>query len=123
MAKPTDPMDEIVRANLIKFRDEAKLSQADAADIAGVALDNLRRYENGTTATVPGTVLSALARSYGHAVDDFFSPTPPPAKLDERPIFFLRTRPGAEIDPKTYRELQDLIDKANKDARKKTAKK
>ena len=36
MAKARDPQDEIVRQNIIKFRNEAGMSQADAADVSGV---------------------------------------------------------------------------------------
>lgn len=122
MAKPEDPDDVICRRNLVAFRDEAGMSQADAAEVAGVALDNLRRYENGKTSTVPGAVIAKLARAYGHAAEDFYSPHPPKAKLEERPVFFLRTRPGAEIDQATYAHLLDVIEEANK-ARGKKGKK
>ncbi|MGN6105448.1 MAG: helix-turn-helix domain-containing protein [Kofleriaceae bacterium] len=116
---PEDPRNLIIRENLQRFREEASMSQADAADASGVPLDNLRRYENGVTASVPHTVIATLAKVYGHAMEDFENPNPPPAKLEERPVFFLRTRPGAEIDQKTFRELQEIIDKANREARKK----
>jgi transcriptional regulator with XRE-family HTH domain len=119
MAKPHDPVDEVIRKNLVRFREEAEMSQADAAETAGIALDNLRRYENGTTATVPYTVIAALAKAYGHAMEDFSNGDPPPAKLEERPVFFLRTRPGAVVDADTFRELQAIVEKANKDARRK----
>lgn len=122
MAKTEDPDDVICRRNLLAFREEADMSQADAAEAAGVALDNLRRYENGTTATVPGPVIAKLAKVYGHAAEDFYMPHPPKAKLEERPVFFLRTRPGAEIDEKTYAELLDVIDKANRESRTKRKK-
>jgi transcriptional regulator with XRE-family HTH domain len=123
MAKPEDPRDTFARKNMVAFRKEAGMSQADAADTAGIALDNLRRYENGTTTTIPGSVIEALAKAYGHAMEDFYSPSPPKARLEERATFFLRTRPGAEIDAKMYAELNDIIEKANRAAagkRKKT---
>lgn len=123
MAKAIDPRDEIVRRNLVKFRDEAKLSQAQAGDLSGVPVDAIRRYETGTTATVPGTVLSELAKLYGHSVDDFFMTNPPKAKLEEVPLLFLRARPGVEIDMDLYNEIQELIDKANVEMRGKKTKK
>src|SRR5512139_2294896 len=122
MAKIADPHDEIVRINLKKFREEASLSQAEAAELAGVPIDNLRRYENGITSNVPGVVLYQLAKAYGHAVDDFHQLNPPPAKLEDRPVFFLRMRPGVDIDPDTISRLQDVIEKANKDLRTKRKK-
>lgn len=122
MAKITDPHDEIVRINLKKFREEASLSQAEAAEMAGVPIDNLRRYENGVTSNVPGVVLFQLSKIYGHAVDDFHQLNPPPAKLDDRPVFFLRTRPGVDIDPDTLAKLHEVIDKANRELRTKRKK-
>lgn len=115
--KAPDPRDEIVRRNLAKFRDEAELSQAEAGDLSGVPVDAIRRYETGVTQTVPGTVLSELAKIYGHSMDDFFMTHPPKAKLDEAPSLFLRSRPGARINMDTYKKIQDLIDKANADMR------
>jgi transcriptional regulator with XRE-family HTH domain len=117
MTDPQDHEDEIVRKNLIAFREAADLSQADAAEVAGIALDNLRRYENGKTNKVPGTVLAALAKAYGHAIEDFMSASPPPARLEDRPVFFLRTRPGAEVDAKVYKKLQEIIEEANREVR------
>lgn len=116
-AKPPDPLDEVVRGNLKKFREEADISQAESAELAGIPIDNLRRYENGVTGTVPGTVLRQLAKVYGHAVDDFFEKSPPPARLEDRPVFFLRTRPGVEVDFETHARLQEIIDKANREVR------
>lgn len=110
-------MEETVRQNLMKFRDEAELSQTEASELSGVVIDNLRRYESGVTRNVPGTVLAALAKVYGHAVDDFFQDEPPPAKLEEAPTIFLRTRPGADVPSEKLRQLQDQVDKVNREIR------
>ena len=117
MAKPPDPMEEIVRANLVKFREEAGLSQSEAAELSGVVIDNLRRYESGATRNVAGTALAALAKVYGHSVDDFFSDDPPPARLDEAPTIFLRIRPGSDVPSDKLRQLQEQIDKVNREIR------
>lgn len=119
MAKPEDPNDVICRRNMVAFREAANMSQADAADLSGIALDNLRRYESGKTTTVPGPVVAALAKVYGHAMEDFYNPTPPKAKLEGAPVFFLKTRPGVEIDEKKYAELLGIIEQANKESRSK----
>jgi len=116
-AKTPDPLDAIVRANLKRFREAIEMNQRAAADLAGLPVENLRRYENGKTATVPGPVLRELGKIYGHAMDDFFERDPPVANLDERPVFFLRTRPGIEVDREMHGKLQDIIDKANRDLR------
>jgi transcriptional regulator with XRE-family HTH domain len=114
MVKP-DTRDTI-RENLVRFRKEASLSQAAAAEAAGISIDNLRRYESGKTDKVPSDVLAALAPVYGHAQEDFSNPSPPKAKLADRPVFFLRTRPGVEIDEKVYADLLKVIDDANRTA-------
>src|SRR5262245_51758376 len=122
MAKVLDPQEELTRTNMTLFREEANLSQAEASELSGVPLDNLRRYENGTTSTIPFPVIAALAKVYGHAMEDFAMKDPPPAKLDEQPVFFLRTRPGVKVDPKLVQDLQRHIDEANKTAHKKRGK-
>lgn len=113
MAKAPDPRDELVRRNMIRFREEAELSQAQVGDLTGVPVDAIRRYETGTTATVPGTVLSELAKLYGRSMDDFFATNPPKGKPDEAPVLWLRSRPGAEVDQVLYDKIKALIDDAN----------
>ncbi len=122
MAKAADPRDELVRTNLIKFREESDLSQAQLGDLSGVPVDAIRRYEGGITQTIPGTALSEFAKVFGRSMDDFFLTHPPKAKPDEAPVLFLRSRPGADIDLETYKKIQDLIDKANADMRGKKGK-
>lgn len=117
VAKAPDPMDETVKQNLVKFREEAGLTQAEAAELSGVPVDSLRRYENGGTRNVPGTSLAALAKTYGHSVDDFFMDAPPPARLDEAPTIFLRTRPGVDIPVDKLRALQEQVDRINRELR------
>lgn len=115
-------MNDTVRKNLKRFREEADMTSDQTAQISGVSVDNLRRYENGSS-SVPADVLHKLAGIYGHTVDDFFQEQPPPANLATRPVFHLRTLPGVDIDEKKYKELQDLINKANSDVRSKRSKK
>jgi transcriptional regulator with XRE-family HTH domain len=123
MAKAPDPRDELVRRNMVRFREEADLSQAQVGDLTGIPVDAIRRYEGGTTATVPGTVLSELAKLYGRSMDDFFATNPPKGKPDEAPVLFLRSRPGAEIDQELYEKIKAMIDDANSKMRGKKAKK
>lgn len=118
MGKTRDPQEETIQKNLAKFREEAELSQAQAADLSGVPLDNLRRYEKGASG-VPATVLKMLADVYGHRVDDFYAIDPPKADRAEAPVFFLRTFPGAEVDAEVYRDLIKAIEDGNMRQRKK----
>lgn len=99
---------------MIKFRGQAGLSQAEAADLSGVPLDALRRYETGISAAIPYSVVAKLAEAYGRATDHFNMPEPPaPPKRDELPVFFLRTRPGAKVDEATLRKLEAEVERAN----------
>ena len=118
MGKTRDPQEEVIRRNLARFRDEAELSQAQAADLSGVPLDNLRRYEKGDSG-VPATVLKLLADVYGHRVDDFYAVEPPKGDRAEVPVYFLRTFPGADIDEEVYRDVAKAIEDANARQRKK----
>jgi transcriptional regulator with XRE-family HTH domain len=111
-------MNDLVRKNLKKFRDEAGMTTEQAAQISKLSVDNIRRYESGKSG-VPSEVLRRLAVIYGHSMDDFFLEAPPKARLTERPVFHLMTMPGTEVDQKKFRELQDMIDKANAEMRPK----
>lgn len=120
MAKPPkapEPVEELIKANLLKFREEAGLSQSEAAELSGVVIDNLRRYETGSTRSVPAAALAALAKVYGHSVDDFFQEEPPPARLDEAPTIFLRIRPGSDVPSEKLRQLQSEVDRVNREIR------
>lgn len=121
--RPADPRDELVRTNLVNFRTEAGLSQAELGDLSGVPVDAIRRYEGGVTATIPGTALSEFARVFGRSIDDFFATNPPKAKPQEAPVLFLRSRPGAEIDMDLYKKIQEMVDEANAKMRGKKPKK
>ena len=118
--KPPDPLEEVVRRNVIAFREEAGLSQADAADVSGVPVYNLSRYERGETRNIPATVLHVLAEAYGRNVGDFYEPDPPPpAKLEERPAIFLRSRPDTAIDQEVYEKVMRAVRDANAELRAK----
>lgn len=122
MAKAPDPRDELVRRNMIRFREEADLSQAQVGDLTGIPVDAIRRYETGTTATVPGTVLSELAKLFGRSMDDFFMTNPPKGKPEEAPVLWLRSRPNAEVDQALYDKIKAMIDDANEKMRGKKGK-
>jgi transcriptional regulator with XRE-family HTH domain len=116
MAKTRDPSNDLVAKNLKAFRAESGLTTEQAAQMSGVSVDNLRRYERGDSG-VPADALRALAAIYGHAMDDFYVEKPPKADLAGRPQFRLQTMPGMNISAKHHKELQDHIDKANAEIR------
>lgn len=122
MAKPPESVDDIVRANLKKFRENAGYSQVDAAEASGVPYANLVRYETGKIVSVPYSVIAALGPVYGHPTDDFAKPDPPPARREDLPVFFLRTRPGVDVDSELLTRLQRVIDDANREVRGKRKK-
>lgn len=113
MAKALDPVDERIRKNLVRFREECGLSQAQLADLSGVPMNNLSRYERGENA-VPASVIDLLSAVFGRKPGDFYENEPGPApKPEERNVFFLRTWPGVEIDDKVAAEVREAIASAN----------
>ena len=120
MAKAPDPLEEIVRKNIIAFREGAGFSQAEAADLSGVPVYNLSRYERGESKSIPATVLHQLAEVYGRKLEDFYDPDPPPpAKVEDQPAIFLRTRPAVEIDQEIYQAVVRAVREANATLRSK----
>jgi len=97
---------------MVRFREEAGLSQADAALDSGIPVDNLRRYESGKV-HFDVVVLKAMADVYGHALEDFFASDPPPAKLEDRPAIFARIRGGIEVDDDIWGDVVRAVDRAN----------
>lgn len=97
VASAPDPTDETIRKNLVRFRKEAGLSQAEVADLSGVPMNNLSRYERGENG-IPSSILPQLARVFGREPGDFFraDPGPPPSQGD-LDVYFLRTRPGIAV--------------------------
>jgi transcriptional regulator with XRE-family HTH domain len=73
----TDSDREIVRKNLIRFRDEVGIDPRRASIRARIALDELEAYERGERDT-PRSVMEALAPVYGRRVGDFIEREPPP---------------------------------------------
>lgn len=124
MARTRDVDNEVVCKNLRAFRAAAGMSQDEASSASNVSIDNLRRYESGTV-TAPAAALLRLGEIYGHAMEDFFSDHPPAAKLDERPVLFLRSLPGVEVDREFLDKAHKVIAQVNAEfrERKKTAKK
>jgi transcriptional regulator with XRE-family HTH domain len=122
MTKTRDPQAELFRRNLIAFRNESGLSQQQLADLSGVGVDSIRKYESGTN-SVTATVIANFARVFGRSPGDFYEESPPPRGEHAKapPVFFLRTLPGADIDEATFRELQQKIDEANERVRKRKA--
>lgn len=116
MTKPADPRKLNITQNLVKFRNEAGLTQAQAAQAADVPIDTIRRLEQGTSLPDPLT-MDSLARIYGHAAGDLMLSDPPPARLEERPMFLLRTMPGMTIDHEAEQELEALIEEVNRKQR------
>ena len=117
-------MAELIRSNLVRLRDRAGLTQAEAADVSGVPVDNLRRYESGKSG-IDAATLKKIADAYGRPVDHFYMAEPPDVDAGSLPVFFLRTRPGVEIDSELFKTLLREVEQANQRAneiRKKKAK-
>ena len=118
VAKSPDLMDETIRKNIIKFREETKLSQAQVADLSGVPMNNLSRYERGENA-VPASVIPLLAQVFGRDPGDFYKSTPgPPPDDAELDVYFLRVRPGRDEDTQVTAEIRAAIARGNEKLRK-----
>ena len=110
---------EVVRTNLVRFREERGLSIAEASDLSGVAEANLGRYERGETKAIPFAAIVALAKIYGHSVDDFTKSEPPPAQLDDVPIYVVHAaRSDARFSEDDFEKLRRLAAEANRTARR-----
>lgn len=117
MAKPKlppDPVDELVRKNIRLMRDGLGYSTEAAAMMAGVSVDNLRRYESGKIEKVPSHVLRALAEIYGCQMEDFYLLDPPKPDPNAAPVAFLRTRPGIRYTPETHAKVMAIVEEASK---------
>lgn len=112
MAQRNDPLDDLIVRNLRRFREEAGLTQAEASEDSGVAIDNLRRYEGGRV-KAPVAALKRLVDVYGHSFDDLLEEDPPPADLTLRPPFRLILRGDEESIPS---DVLAQISQAVKDA-------
>ena len=112
---------EILRSNLIRFREDLGLSQAQVSSASGIPLDNLRRYEHGTVG-IRADVLLQLSEFFGVPMEAFYDPHWPKISRDDVPRYFLRTMPGVEIDQATYDKISKIIKQANEDVRGKRKK-
>jgi transcriptional regulator with XRE-family HTH domain len=116
VAKTRDPMNEIVRRNLKRFREEAGLTTEKVAAFTGISIDSLRRYESGGSG-VSYDVLAKLADVYGHSLDDFRMENPPKADLKHRPGIAFMQLEGVDVDPDLLAKIQKLVDEANRTTR------
>lgn len=126
VTKPKDlePIEELMRRNLVRFISESGYSQNQVADMAGIPQANLGRYCRGENA-LPARELSPLAAVFGRSEGDFFQASPPPADLDTAPPVFLKRRPGATWTDEDQRDAEEFLEKlrirrAKKKATKKT---
>jgi transcriptional regulator with XRE-family HTH domain len=119
MTKTRDPQGELFRRNLIAFRSEAGLSQTNLADLSGIGIDSIRKYEAGTN-SLSATAIATLAKVLGRSPGDFYAEHPPKRGEGQAPpVYFLRTLPGAEIDEEVDREIRKQLDLANERMMKK----
>lgn len=123
MAKAHDPVLEIIRKNLRRFREEADLTVEVVAGFADLSIDSLRRWERKTQ-KVPIDALVKLGEIYGHSIADFHNPNPPKADLKHRPAVAYKQLPGTHISPEMHAKIQRVMEEANNESRglKKTPK-
>lgn len=112
VTKPKDlePIDDLMRRNLVRFIDESGYSQLQVADMAGIPQANLGRYCRGENA-VPANILPVLATVFGRTVSDFFASEPPPGDIESAPPVFLKRRPGATWTDEDQRDADEFLER------------
>jgi transcriptional regulator with XRE-family HTH domain len=105
---------ELVRTNLVRFREEIGLSQADVADRASMKVDTLRRYEQGTR-QMDAVTMRHLASALGHLVDHFFLKEPPPYDEALVPRVMYRLAPGMKLDEDLERRVREAVESVNRE--------
>jgi len=105
-----DPTEELIRRNLIRFREALGLDQFAAATATGIPYEELRSYELGD-ATVPPARLAAIAAAYGCRAGDFFEDRMPALDASKVPVIHLGGPATANLTPHE-RETVERIMKA-----------
>lgn len=104
---------DLIRKNLIKFRQERGLSQEETARAISIPVDTLRRYEQGAR-RVDLTLLGRFGDVYGHSPGDFWLPDPPPHDPRLIKAFHLVRTPKAFIPPELEEEAERAIAELNR---------
>lgn len=117
-SRSSDPAAEIIRTNLRRFREDVGLSQPEAADLGGLAVDALRRYENGRS-RINFTDLQTLARLYGRGIEEFYQTDPKaPATPPVPPVYILKPRRYDDhFSEEDFQELTKIVADYNERAR------
>lgn len=58
--------------NLERYRSEAKLSQADLAEISGISRNTISQLERGSHTNVTRVVMEKLAEALGKRAEEIF---------------------------------------------------
>lgn len=105
-----DSDEEIIRKNLIRFREQAEHDQFSAASAAGIPYEDLRRYELGEVEP-PNSALRKLSTVYGREPGDFFKVAPPPLDPNTVPELWWRGRPEVvkTISEEDKRRIDELM--------------
>lgn len=107
--------EEIARRNLIQFRQDAALSQSEAADVSGVSLATINSYESGRRGLPRLSNIKRLMDAFGRNFGDLFLESPPPlAQAVVRP-FSLRVLRGVPIPEELEQRARAAINEANQE--------
>jgi transcriptional regulator with XRE-family HTH domain len=109
--RATDPEDERVRLNMIRFRERLHLTQVAAADRTGIAYEKIVAFELGH-ATPGGTELIRLAKHYGRDVEDFVR-VGDLGEPDRSKIPLAAAWVDPSVSEEKRRQLQQLVDEIN----------
>lgn len=110
-----NPEDELARENLIKFRVESGLTQSQAAEMAGLAVNTIASYESGRRGLPKMSTTKRLMDIFGRRLGDIYEVNPPPINLAAVKPYSLRILPHVEVPADITARLRAAIDEANQE--------
>jgi transcriptional regulator with XRE-family HTH domain len=104
----------IVRENVIRFRTELGLSQAELATASGLAVQTIQGLEQGARANPSFQTLQSIAEALGRPIDDFTKKDPPPLDPARLRVITIQVLPGFTVDADILATLDAEVLKANR---------
>jgi transcriptional regulator with XRE-family HTH domain len=106
----------VVQRNCVRFRHEMgdNVTQQDVADLAGISVFSVSRYEGGRG--IPGRdELLQLAQVFGRTVEDFYNPNPPAQDKSRSARFGVQFKTIGPRPPGFDQDLAKLMSKYHPD--------
>lgn len=108
--RSNDEMKKRIGGNLLKFREQAGLSQQQVAERLGLSVSTLSKIEQGHNGPSQTTLIK-LAELFGRDPSHFYMAEPPPAVPRDQEFWLTKLAPGATVDD----DLQSRLDRFLRD--------